>query len=639
METPTDPNPSPRPSRFTLPPWSSALAIRIVSVFGGGLVLTAAIAGAAARWGSVSVTVRLMALAVVLVGITAAAEYVEGRLEILGRVLSHLAAALVLPVAVVTTAQLGGSWRVCTLVGGIVGALAVEGQGRRRHAPLLHGATAIGAVVASGGLSALIHVPVAVCLGTLAIAAAAIGFQKRAILLVTSAVAAPIVGLLTTYQIGTGTLVELGLKGQSAMTGASIGGALAAVAFGGLWFRQRRIEFVAGAACALTSSVVATLLRLELKPDAPLLGMIVLLAFEVFVLVRDGLASTSDGSTRGVATRYAADLAEIFTIVAVAAVTNRRLSPVLFIAGASLFVGALRRREVFGYHLPTLFSASFVGVACFNASPFFVAIAASTAVFAAISVLRRDLVLASAATFGSAAAIVSFLVERRIDHLSAAAILGVLGVAVLASNALLGRRIDPAATFAISCLAAAPWFLDGRVELGYIGASSVVLAFALTMRFRVLAVCALGTGMTAVYVLMANHDLSPNWRAFGLIAGTVIVEETLRLLGLRLEMPRHALALLFTVTYLTTSPGLTDRLAAMVILGIVLTGFGAIASHRPALWSGVIITSTAIVAASSPTLSELPVWAWALAGGLALLGLGAGLEVRKNRALPTDTAS
>jgi hypothetical protein len=154
-----------------------------------------------------------------------------------------------------------------------------------------------------------------------------------------------------------------------------------------------------------------------------------------------------------------------------------------------------------------------------------------------------------------------------------------------------------------------------------------------------LAVCALGTGMTAVYVLMANHDLSPNWRAFGLIAGTVIVEETLRLLGLRLEMPRHALALLFTVTYLTTSPGLTDRLAAMVILGIVLTGFGAIASHRPALWSGVIITSTAIVAASSPTLSELPVWAWALAGGLALLGLGAGLEVRKNRAVPTDTAS
>jgi hypothetical protein len=462
----------------------TGLAIRVLTVFGGGLVLIAAVAGAAARWGDVSVTVRLIALALVLGAVTAAAEFVEGRLAILGRVLSHLSAALVLPVAVVSTAQLGGSWRVCTLVGGIVGAIAVEIQGRRRRAPLLHGAVAIGGVVAAAGLSALTHVPTATIVGALAVMAALAGWTRRTTVLAGTAVFAPIAGVLTTYQIGSGTLAELGLVDRPMLIGAAVGGLFSSAALAVVWFRRRSSEHLLSSVGAFLSSIVPAFVLFDFHVDGP----------------------------------------------------------------------------------------------------------------------------------------------------TKAAALGALGVVALGWSLVDDRFATPIAAIGVLALASAPWFLAASdMSLGASAAAAVLFGFAMLTRRQALAVGSLLAGLVAGAV--SGWDLldSPNWRAAACVVGVALLEETVRRFGTRSSSPRHAAALLLATTYLVFGVGLTDRLAVTVVIGLAMAAIGAAVQHRVALWCGIATTTAAVIVASSPTISELPVWVWALAGGLALLGLGGLLEVRRNR--------
>jgi hypothetical protein len=272
-----EPSPS-SPGRVRPDP--SALMVQIAAVAGGSLTMIAAVAAAAARWGTISVTWRLVMLAAVLAAVTTAAEYLAStRIRTVSRVLIHLCAYLVLPTAITATAQVGYSWRECIIVGGLLGGVAVALQGNRKSAPLLTASTAPAAVVVAVGVAALSGAPIAVLVAALAGGALVLGWERRATALAAVAIATPIIGVLTQFQIGSGTLREIGATGEHLRVASMVAGLIAGSVFAVIAVRRRSHFHALGVAIAALSVLpgVADFANLDQRDPLTILSAVLIL--------------------------------------------------------------------------------------------------------------------------------------------------------------------------------------------------------------------------------------------------------------------------------------------------------------------------------------------------------------------------
>jgi hypothetical protein len=130
---------------------------------GGSLVLAAAGAGAAARWGTVGVGARVAVLLCVHMIVVFLSERMRKSLPIAATSLAHLGASLVVPSTIAMTAFFGNSWRTCIAVGGLAGIVALELQAKRWNARFLRGGEVVAVGLATAGEQPLPMPPLACC--------------------------------------------------------------------------------------------------------------------------------------------------------------------------------------------------------------------------------------------------------------------------------------------------------------------------------------------------------------------------------------------------------------------------------------------------------------------------------------------
>ena len=203
-----------------------------LAIVGAALVMLAAIVVVAGNWQALSAEVRC---AFLLSGVTLvflAAERLRPATPVTAMVIGHLAPLLVAPAAVAAAAAMHQSWRVCTLVAGVASVPFAEWQRRRWPLPLLVGGTVAAISLAAAGLSALVHVPVVVLAGGVAVALMVCGARRHALTLAVLTAAGPVLAVLAQAKVGNGTLAELGASGGALGWAAPTAGLLAAAVMG-----------------------------------------------------------------------------------------------------------------------------------------------------------------------------------------------------------------------------------------------------------------------------------------------------------------------------------------------------------------------------------------------------------------------
>ncbi len=238
------------------------------AILGGGLVMASAVAAAASLWGETGVTTRLTLLIAVLSAAVIAAEFLAPRLQTVGRVLVHLAPSLVLPVAITATSQFGHTWRMCMLIGGLVGTAAVWGYGVVRKAPLLIGAMSIGVAVAAVGGAALTATPVAIVLAMSAFVFALFGSDRRTAALVAMSVSVQLAGVPAELGFGPGTLRDIGAVGAGVNAAAVFAGLLGAVTLAWRSTRSGQWWLLPAAGASAISALVALFSVVTVPVDA-----------------------------------------------------------------------------------------------------------------------------------------------------------------------------------------------------------------------------------------------------------------------------------------------------------------------------------------------------------------------------------
>ena len=591
--------------------------------------MASAIAAAAARWGTTGVTTRLTMLAVLLVTVTAASEFLVKRLEIVGRVLIHLCAYLVLPTVIAATAQLGGSWRSCILLGGIGGALAVGFQGRRMHAPLLVGSTALGGIVASGGAAALWHAPVAPIIATLAIIAAAFGSSRRTTVLACAAVGVPITVGFARLGIGAGTLHDLGAVGHAARVGAVGAGIIAGIALLIAARRNSSLHHLFAALAAFGSSVVA-LTKLVTFPVPPhtLIPGIVVLGAEL--ALHGALRSTNQRIRSIIENRLdLADALELLAVVFSAQVllSSRRPAAACCLLSAGFALGVLRRRQSVSAFFPAVAAAGYlvVGLGFVSVAFGICAGAVMLGLFAA-ALASDDLAHASALTGAvGVACTVATLVDRGHEpNTTAGLIVAVLALVALGITTII-PTVRPAQTYAVTSALCVPFILQSWQSL--VGIGLVLAVYGLAMKVRPITGVGLVAlscgGLIGALVEHAPRDI----RALIFLAVLALGEVALRSVD-PVDGPWFVPATSLGSCYLvlTALDGSPARLAWTAVIGMVMIAVGAVTEQRATLYAGLATTATVVLIAGNEQLRSLPTWVWVMVGGLSLLGVAAMIE-------------
>ncbi len=630
MNQPLYPRPAPKPER----PFSD-LIVDIVAITGGVLVMAASIAAAAARWGTLSVTARLLVLGAVLLAVTAASELLAKRIPTVGGVLIHLSACLVLPTAIASVAQLTGTWRECIAIGGVAGGFAVWAQGRRKQAPLLTGATAIGGVISAGGLAALTGVPVAVFIGVMAVSALSIGWTRRATCLAGVASALPLATISAQLHIGPGTLQEMGAVGPHVSLGALIGGALAGAVLTRISVKQQSRPHAWGAAAAFATVALAIADLVDLARFQYVLPGLAFIAIQLLV----GFVERSGKVKPELQLPLLVDVSELVAFVPLLMVfTTTGVSSA--IGGALIAVGfvlgALRTRELPAL-LPalgaTVFGSVSVGMQFGVEWGLWSAVVISALTFWAIKETRW--ISVSTAIIPLAA--LCQMRSMQVDSFVIATVLGIVGAVCLGVSAAVKPNVQPISVMGMVSVALAATQLHGSsIFLGFAVVGLLVAGFGRLIGHRFVEFGGLLMAVLAGVGFATFSDWSIDVRVGVVVCVLALAEFVVRrftdepqLHALPWLLPSIAFGSVFLVSQLGGASN--ARLGWTLAIGIAAVAIGALTQHKVLVFTGIGISAITMIVASADELRALPVWVWAMVGGLGLLVLAGVLEVHRSK--------
>ncbi len=473
---------------------------------GGSLVLAAAGAGAAARWGTVGVGARVAVLLCIHTIVVFLSERMRKPLPIAATSLAHLGASLVVPSTIAMTAFFGQSWRTCIAVGGLAGIAALELQAKRWNARFLRGGEVVAVGLATAGAAAITHAPVGVLLGASAIGIYALGFRKRASATAAAATLTPLLAVFATFNVGAGTIGELGARGSILAWAAPVASALASMVLGLEAKRRRSKAFLAAAigSIVLGGSIAAWHDITIRHIGFPLLIAAALLAFEIAALVRERSSNnnalnasdtinagdtingshtinpvTSAPSDSGNATPQPTpqttsawqeknvtvlDFAELFSVALVAASSGSHWYAPVALLSVAFLLGALRQSRLLPLGLPlglamagAAVTASHaidkLGSYATNGSPFDIfglegklsaALWSATMVLGIAAMLRKNRLLGFAAGFAVAVGTLMQLSASTLQPTAQALAALVLGTVSLGISVALDRKINGA---------------------------------------------------------------------------------------------------------------------------------------------------------------------------------------------------
>jgi hypothetical protein len=605
--------------------------------------MAASIAAAAARWGTLSVTVRLIILAAVLGIVTAASERLTRRIPTVGGVLIHLSAYLVLPTAIASVAQLTGTWRECIAIGGVAGGFAVWAQGRRKKAPLLTASSAIGAVISAGGVAAITGVPVAIIVGGLAVSALAIGWTRRAAFLAAVASAVPIAAISAQMHIGPGTLLEMGAVGAHVSFGALIGGSLAGAVLAWIAVKQHSRRYACAAAAAFGTVALAIADLVDLSRFRYVVPGIVFIALQLAVRYVEQTGRVKPQ----VKLPLLVDIGELVAVVPLMMVFTST-STMSVVGGAlvavAFVIGAFRKRELLAV-LPalcaTLFGSISAGLQLGLVWGVWAAAAISALIFWQIGE-RRWLSISTAIVPLAALLHMQWL---HVDGLVIVTVLGVVGFLCLGVSAAVKPMLDPVSVMGMTSLLLASTQLNGSsMFLGLTFAGLLVAIFGRLIGDRYVEMGGLAAAMFAGLSFAATSSWSKDVRVAAIVFVFAIAEFGFRnvakgtdLAKMPRFLPSIALGSLFLVSQLDGAS--SARFGWTLAIGIVAIAVGAIAQHKVLLYTGIGLSAVTMVVASAESLRALPVWVWAMVGGLGLLILAGVLEVHRSKRLVTAAES
>lgn len=609
----------------------------VAAIFGSTLVMASAVAAAAARWGHVSMTARLSMLVALQLVVTGVAEYVTKRLLIVGRVLDHLCAYLALPTAITCSAQLGGSWRTNIAIGGLVSAVAVLVQGRRRSAPFLLGSTALAMVVTASGVAATTGVPLAILVSGLGIGFAAMGSRKRSTLLAGIALTSPVMGIVADYGVGRGTLREMGVVGPAVPGAGIVAGLVCTLALLSIARVDRSRHYVFAALGSFVSSLAWALHTLTLpRIDGALVLGLALIALEISVLAaeRSSLAQVRSAAKYFVPT---IDVLEVLFVLAAASRATR--SPVSWTVLAIGFgLGTMRRARSIDLVFPAIASSTMAGASAgilFPSHSWMVGVAITALALAGFSALHRRATLAHLSAVSSSCLVVVAAMDLTSDRMVSSVIIGVLGLVAVAIN-LIRPTWRLTLSFGLAAIGFVPLASLTWISLAAAGA----VWFGIGMIRRMIAVELIGVIFVAGGLLGSLssgngqvHDDASTLVLLGLLVLGEFVAR--RHCLLETSVPSYVPPIVAGSIYLVESAvgASSARVGAVAAIGIAMSLAATLLRHRLTLVSGIIVASSAVILATDERLRSLPTWVWAMVGGLTLLGV-AGFVERRRQASP-----
>ena len=608
-----------------------------LAVCGAVLVLVAAVTSTTARWADVPIVARLGGMLFLHACIVAFAERWRRTLPSTSRIPAHLGAALFTPTAISVVASLHGSWRSCIFVGGIVGVAALEAQGRRWSARLIHAAEVAAVCTGAAGGAAITHAPLGALLGGASICALIIGWERRAAALAAFAVATPILAVMARLRIGPGTIAELGATGSILRWGAPSAGLLSATVFATLATRHstRRIALLGASATSLVASVgiSATFVDVPGYAWACIPGLLLIAAQCLFrTRMFEGPSHRVIGE--------ALEITELLAAFGIAgAVGTSRPSVPLVVLAAGWAIGALRNdRTLLPELVPAATATLTAGLAAaFELGTFWPVVWTGLGLAGAIATARRDRTLGMFVGCVAPIVLIGQLADAGVGRTTTSALMIAIGVAAMGCAAAIRRGITPLDALAAVALTGGalliPSDLTRCTALALVGLATI--AVGVVHRHRLLTVAGLlqlGAGAFGVFNTVhftAQHRLDV------LVAATVAMTVAIEWWTRRHEGwtgPRYAVASIVGGGYLLASligDHTSTRLATALVLGLVAIAFGSVTRIAATTVTGTGVVAATLVVATRRELTSMPTWAWMLLGGFALLGLAIGLERNK----------
>jgi hypothetical protein len=628
---------------------------------GGSLVLAAAGAGAAARWGTVGVGARVAVLLCIHMIVVFLSERMRKSLPIAANSLAHLGASLVVPSAIAMTAFLGQSWRTCIAVGGVAGIIALEFQAKRWNARFLRGGEVVAVGLATAGAAAITHAPLGVLLGAAGVGIYALGFRKRASATAAAAALTPVLAVFATFNVGTGTIAELGAKGSILAWAAPVGSMLAAVVFC-LEAKRRSSKAFLGAAIgsiALGGSIAAWHDLTLRQIGFPLLIAGALLGCEIVALLRERSMSNSESNNTDLVFANASpevqgnstvlDFAELFAVALLAGTCGSHWYAPVALATVAFLLAALRKVRLLPFAVPL--GLAMVGGAMTashtlsnlgsSSGPDFdifgldgnlsAGLWCATLVLGVAAVLRRSRNLG----FGVGAAVAGTtllqLSASSVQPTAQALVALVLGTAALGISVALDRKLNGADVAGI----------------GLIGLSAVLVSWPWAPVLMVLCgvACALVGAAKGVKVLQQFGAVVAAGGAIGVlddprVPGDVVAGAVVAAVAVAEWFEAHrgknrlipfAISALMGGLWLVARclEDLTvTRLSATLAVGMVAVAVGVFRKINTVAIAGAVVCTATVVLASKDRLAALPTWVWAMTGGIVLIGAAAGVERR-----------
>jgi hypothetical protein len=263
--SPHAPFPPPTPDSRSAPPPEPArtplAASAWLAAVGTVLVVVASIAVAAARWGDIPGVVKLAALWVVAGACLAVARSMRDRLPLSSRTLDDLARLVAAVATAATALAAGGRWPSALVAGGAVGAVLLldasraggRGRGAIRVAGVAAGATCL------AGVAGLTPLPTGVLVAAGALVAWATAARRVAAIGAALAALAPLAGVPVLFDVGPGTLRDLGVRGAVLAWAAPLAGVVAAAVLAALAHARRSTTLAIAAATSLCLNAVVGL--------------------------------------------------------------------------------------------------------------------------------------------------------------------------------------------------------------------------------------------------------------------------------------------------------------------------------------------------------------------------------------------
>ncbi len=639
------------------PPWLHRLwrsvspldhPVAWLAIGGAALILTAALSSTTASWADASIPQRVGGMVVIHALICWMAEHFRRSVPKSAQAIAHLGATLFVPTGISLTAAGGGSWRSCILMGGSIGIVALELQGRRWSSRWMKPLQVGAAVLGLAGSAAILHLPVGILVGVAAVATMAVRTRHiEACGLSVIAALSPVLALLARWKFGPGTIAELGATGRPLGWSAPVVGLLACSVLLVLSRSHLRWQpwLVAAAFASATSGALVGLGNVHLSPllTACLAPTILILTELVvsFQLLKKVLPADSR-SYQGFLTAV-----DAFEVLVLLLLLSERLGfrtssmPVipLVLAAVGFSFGTIRTRAF----LPRIFPAGAAVVCAVGALasvtssgwPLVWTLFGALCLWAWLGGNRQLQVLAS--VIGPV--ILSLqLRDFGVEQPTVAVVLVVLAIAALGLSASFRRGLTPLDTAAVAALLVASFAPERTLAQSVAFTGAGLVAFALGTMHRHRAMQTFGaiwslSGLAWVLSLASVARITEfDVMAVLLLAGAALIERLARrdmdLPGTEFVFPSLSGAAYLLTTSVTTGSG--TRIGVALLLGVISVGLGVV-KRLPALAvAGGITIIGSLLLATWDQLADLPTWAWLLLGGVSLLGLAIVVERRRS---------